>query len=131
MKESNAIMLVDLTLPENIVGLYCLVQLGLVFLGFYCASLLSSRNPFWARLVLLIPSLTGLASIAFTLQHYHEPEIFDVLSAVSVLALYLLIVFGRGWLSLERKTNPDGTSYDRRMFCERRSVRKGGGRRSE
>jgi hypothetical protein len=80
-------------------------MLVIAWVGFHCAIYLTSKNPLWVRLIVLLPALVALATIVGLLRHNYYPDWYSVAQAISILAMYAVIAsrFGdRGhWLDIE------------------------------
>ena len=84
------------------VGLMVLLAL----IGFFCAHKLSHQHPLWVRLVVLMPSLTALATIvAIANGDYvaYWPDVFREISGLLIYALVASRFTSNPWLDIRRQ----------------------------
>lgn len=88
-------------------GLFTILMLAIVWVGFYCAVYLTHKNPLWVRLIVLLPALVALGTLVGLVQHDYYPDWYSVAQAVTNVAMYAVIAsrFGNSvhWLDIEKK----------------------------
>lgn len=87
-------------------GLFTILMLAIAWVGFHCAVYLTSRNPLWVRLIVLLPALVALATVIGLLRHDYQPEWYDVAQAIANLAMYAVVASKLGsrghWLDIKK-----------------------------
>ena len=87
---------------------FVIVVFSKIAVGFFCARKLTSDNPWWVRLVILAPCLTGFYVLAAMVQGDYIAYWGDVFRTVAVIPIYLLVAAlldGKNWLDFRSKGN--------------------------
>jgi hypothetical protein len=77
--------------------------LALICIGFYCSHRLDARHPFWVRIIVLLPCLTAMATLAALGLGAYVAYWPDVASAISLMLVYALVASRftrRCWLDI-------------------------------
>lgn len=91
---------------DGATGLFTIIELAIVWIGFYCAVFLTNRNPLWVRLIVLLPALVALGVLASVFKHFYQPDWYGVSQALSNLAMYAVVASKVGnrthWLDIHK-----------------------------
>jgi hypothetical protein len=88
-------------------SIFVILMLLLAAIGFYCAAKMSHENPRWVRLIVMLPALTALATLATVARGHYVAYWPDIARSLSVILIYALVAShfsAKPWLYLRVKT---------------------------